>query len=260
MGPAATVDLFSKIVALTPAESDQDHLRILIDNNPSIPDRTAAILGLGESPVPSLSESAQTLIRAGADFLVMPCVTAHYYYDQVAESLPIPMLNLVDEMIDEVKVRHPKVKRTGLMATTGTITGHVFDRKIERAGLSLVIPEGDNQNRLMQAIYGPSGIKRGCLEGEPKDILHHVAAALIRSGAEILFAACTEISLVLKVGELPVRVVDGLEVLARRSVEFALGESRLTAKDKPSRSHAKAEYSPNKLYGFHMRQISPPNN
>jgi aspartate racemase len=239
MGPAATVDLFSKMVALTPADSDQDHLHILIDNNPSIPDRTAAILGLGESPVPSLFRSAETLIRAGAELIVMPCVTAHYYYDQLTEDLAVPMLNLIDEMIHEVTARHRGVKRIGLMATTGTIKGRVFNRKTELAGLSLLCPEEKEQEMLMKAIYGPSGIKRGYLEGESKNILLQVGTSLIDSGAEMIFAACTEIPLVLKNGALPVPLVDALEVLARRSIEYALGENLQTADETVSRSLAR---------------------
>ncbi len=90
MGPAATLALYERIIALTPAQCDQDHLRVIIDSNPKIPDRTAAILGNGESPLPAMAESAKTLERAGADFIVIPCNTAHYWLDELQKEVAIP--------------------------------------------------------------------------------------------------------------------------------------------------------------------------
>jgi len=81
MGPEATIDLFYKIIKFTPAKKDQDHLRIIIDNNPKIPDRTAAILGKGEDPIPALRETAKNLEKAGADFIIIPCNNYWLYRD-----------------------------------------------------------------------------------------------------------------------------------------------------------------------------------
>jgi len=94
MGPEATLDLFHKIIKLTYAEKDQDHLRIIIDNNPKIPDRTDAISGTGKDPLPKLIVTAQILEKAGADFIIIPCNTAHYFISEIQQSIKIPILTL----------------------------------------------------------------------------------------------------------------------------------------------------------------------
>ena len=95
MGPLATVDLFEKITLHTKAQQDQDHLRVLIDSNTNIPDRTAALLHGGEDPVPQLIASATSLEKMGAQVLVMPCNTAHNFYDAVAGAVEVPVLHMI---------------------------------------------------------------------------------------------------------------------------------------------------------------------
>lgn len=97
MGPIATVDLFQKIIRLTKARSDHEHIHIYVDCNPSIPDRTAALLQSGESPVPMIRESAQKLIAMGADILLLPCNTSHAFYNEITEGLTVPLINMVEE-------------------------------------------------------------------------------------------------------------------------------------------------------------------
>ena len=97
MGPLATADLFTKIINLTKASKDSDHIHILIDNNPKIPDRTSAILYGTESPLPYLIESANRLVSAGADFLIIPCITSHGFYDELSDNVSIPILNIAEE-------------------------------------------------------------------------------------------------------------------------------------------------------------------
>ena len=97
MGPLATVDLFGKIVNLTDAKCDNDHIHILIDNNTYIPDRTSYILGDGKNPLDELVKSAKRLKDMGADFLVMPCNTAHYFYNDIINNVSIPFINMIEE-------------------------------------------------------------------------------------------------------------------------------------------------------------------
>ena len=89
MGPLATADLFTRIINLTDAQKDAEHIHILIDNNPHIPDRTSAILHGTESPLPYLIESANRLKSAGADFLIIPCITSHGFYDELVKNGPV---------------------------------------------------------------------------------------------------------------------------------------------------------------------------
>ena len=119
MGPLATVDLFGKIVNLTDAKCDNDHIHILIDNNTYIPDRTSYILGDGENPIDELVKSAKRLKNMGADFLIMPCNTAHYFYNDIINNVSIPFINMIEETANYINNKN--IKKVGLLSTTGTI-------------------------------------------------------------------------------------------------------------------------------------------
>src|SRR5512146_3048194 len=121
MGPEATIELFAQIVRRTKAARDKDHLRVLIDNNPKVPDRTRAILHGGESCLPELVRSARSLKRAGADFIVIPCVTVHYFHGALQKRTSLPVLHIVEETVKRIRRRHAGVRRVGLLATIGTI-------------------------------------------------------------------------------------------------------------------------------------------
>jgi len=130
MGPEATADLFRKIIKNTEAMRDQDHLRVLIDSNPKIPERTAAIVGSGESPLPMMIDTARNLERAGADFIVIPCVTVHYFIEGLREGIAVPVVSIIEEVTGEIDRRLPAVRQVGLMATTGTIRAGLFQDRL----------------------------------------------------------------------------------------------------------------------------------
>ena len=119
MGPLATADLFRKIVTHTQATCDQDHLHVIIDNNTAIPDRTAALLRGGEDPLPQMKKSARMLESDGADCLIMPCNTAHFFHAQVQSSVHIPLLNMLELTCQEMQRRG--IRTAGLLATNGTV-------------------------------------------------------------------------------------------------------------------------------------------
>lgn len=220
MGPHATVDLFRKIIEATPAQRDQEHLRILVDNNPGIPDRTQAILGKGESPLPMMIEMAKNLEKAGADFIVIPCNTAHSWLSELQESLSIPIIDMVEETARVVNSQFPHFHKVGLIATTGTIKSKVYHQVFERAGWEVITPKETGQEIVMKAIYGKEGIKTGEPE-KPKAKIIKVARELLGMGAEILVAGCTEVSLVLSKEDLSIPVVNPTEILAKAAVKEA---------------------------------------
>jgi aspartate racemase len=222
MGPEATIDLFARIVKGTKAKKDQDHLRILVDNNPKVPDRTRAILGKGTSPLPELVRSGKALERAGADFIVIPCVTAHYFCEDLEKKLKIPVLHLVKETVVWVQKNLKGVRRLGLLATTGTIQSRLFQTAFSPTGIELIVSTPEIQEHVvMEAIYGKKGIKAiGPSEGSRRLILK-AARKLIERGAQGVVAGCTEIPLVLKEGDLSVPVIDSIAILARVAIEKA---------------------------------------
>ncbi|GAH56604.1 unnamed protein product, partial [marine sediment metagenome] len=132
MGPEATIDLFYKIIKFTPAEKDQDHFRIIIDNNPKIPDRTAAILGKGEDPLPALQETARNLEKAGVDFIIIPCNTAHYFLPQIQKSVNIPVLNMIEETAKETRKRIFPIQKVGLLASMGIYKTEIYHQHFKK--------------------------------------------------------------------------------------------------------------------------------
>jgi len=222
MGPEATADLFEKIIKHTNALKDQDHFRIIIDNNPKIPDRTPAVLGTGESILPSMVETAKKLKKAGADFIVIPCVTAHYFLSGLREEVDIPIISIVDELVHEMETNFSQVRKVGLISTTGTIKGKVFQRKIEETGRELLVPsEQDQKTLVMEAIYGKAGIKAGYTNLENKKMVVKAAEGLMKRGAQGIIAGCTEIPLVLKKEDIPVPLFDTLLILAKAAIREA---------------------------------------
>ena len=224
MGPAATADFYQKIIRATPANVDQDHLPVLIYSNPQIPDRTAAIRGEGSDIVPALVETAEALVRAGATFLTIPCVTAHAFFEPLQRAIPIPILHLVDETATTLLTERPSLRRLGLLATTGTIESRLFPTRFEPRGLSVLTCDPDIQaDKVMAAIYGIKGA--GTLE-QSRALIQEAGRHLIAKGAEVIVAGCTEVPLILQDGDLPVPVIDATWVLAQAAVRRALGQER----------------------------------
>jgi aspartate racemase len=221
MGPEATLELFGKIIAHTPAARDQEHLRVVIDSNPKVPDRTAAILAGGESPVPAMKAGFAALKRAGADFVVIPCVSAHFFIGELQREAGLPILSMFDVTAEHIRRHHPHVRAVGMLATTGTLKGGRFRETLEQFGLTTLAPEGPDQERVMTAIYeikgAPGGRERTVIGDEIRDI----AGRLIQRGAQGVVAGCTEIPLVLKPGALDVPVFDTLLLLARAAIAAA---------------------------------------
>lgn len=225
MGPEATAALFLKIIRATPALKDQDHFRIIIDNNPKIPSRVQAISGKGESPLKQLQETLHTLERAGAEIIAIPCNTAHHYYRELQESTNVPIINMISETAAYIYQNFPDIKKIGLLATTGTIKAGIYHKAITK--MEVITPDEDAQETVMNAIYVGQGIKAGYTQGKPRDDILEVAKALINRGAEAIIIGCTEVSLVLTQEDLPVPLIDALQVLAAVAVRKAR-QSRAT--------------------------------
>jgi aspartate racemase len=221
MGPEATLSLFEKIIANTPATRDQDHLRVIIDSNAKIPDRTPAILGQGDNPVPAMVESGRALERAGADFIVIPCVSAHFFLDELQAQLTLPILSLFEAVAEDLERRQPVPTAVGLLATTGTIRGGKFQERIQKSGIVSLVPDLDDQKRVMSVIYRVKATSSGTGREEMRSELRSVVTALVGRGAQAIVAGCTEVPLVLRSQDVPVPFFDSLVVLARAAIVTA---------------------------------------
>ncbi|WP_258084407.1 cysteate racemase [Thermococcus thermotolerans] len=217
MGPLATAELFRRIVEKTPAKRDQDHPRIIIYNDPKIPDRTAFILGNGEDPRPALIKGAKKLESWGADFIIMPCNTAHFFADDIQRAIGIPLVSMVEATAE--RIAEMGLRKVGLLATDGTVKGLVYHRPLLRRGIGIAVPDGKDQELVMKAIY--DGVKAGKLE-LGRGLLLEVAERL-QPRVDGIIAGCTEVSVALRPGDLKVPLIDPLDVIAEKAVKLALG-------------------------------------
>ena len=224
MGPEATADLYLRIIRATPAKRDQDHPRVIIYGNSKVPDRTAAIMGTGPSPMPELIRAGKRLEEAGADFIIISCNTAHYFIDQLQKELRVPILNMIKLSAARAHKSFPKAKKAGLLATDGTVRSRLYRAAYGEAGIEILEPTPEEQQDVMKAIY--QFIKAGNLV-DGGLLLRGVANDLVVAGAEMIICGCTEISLVLKEGDLAVPVLDPLQVLAEAAVSEALPKERI---------------------------------
>ena len=228
MGPDATVDFMSKVIAATPADKDQDHIRMLVDHNPAVPSRQAAILADGEDPGPALAAMAARLESAGADFLVIPCNTAYVFQESISAVTALPLISIIDVTIDAIETRAPGAKNVGVLATDGCLQAGVYQAGLEARGLSPIVPDSDELASLMQLVYRIKGGDSGSDVGASMKVL---AEALQARGAEAVIAGCTEIPLVLHEAMLSVPLIASTDVLAQHTVALARGEHSLHEKE-----------------------------
>ncbi|HHF98571.1 MAG TPA: amino acid racemase [Candidatus Aerophobetes bacterium] len=219
MGPEATLDLFYKIIKNTPAKKDQEHIHLIIDNYPQIPDRTQFILGKGDNPLPYLLKSAKLLENAGADAICMPCNTAHFFVEDIRKNINVPFISIVESVLKDIKENYTNVERIGLLASEGTIAGKVYHRIFEKEGYTIVVPEKNIQKKIMDVIYS---VKAGKIKEKVK--LMQECIDKISNKADILVAACTEIPILIPHIESKIPVIDATISLAKSVVEFVLSD------------------------------------
>ena len=220
MGPLATADLFQKIILHTRASCDQEHLRVFIDSNTNIPDRTAALLHGGADPTPELVASAQGLERQGAEILIMPCNTAHNFYDAVQGSVSVPVLHMIRLTAQALAERG--VKKAGLLATDGTVQTGIYQCTFLSTGIELLTPEEEGQRAVMDMIY--QGVKVGKRDYDAS-AARRAMESLTAQGAETLILGCTELPLAVELYGLEFPVTDPTLDLALEAIRAAGGET-----------------------------------
>ena len=219
MGPAATLDFLAKLQAATPAAGDQDHVHVLVDLNPQVPDRNAALSGTGPSPGPVLARMAAGLEAAGADGLVMVCNSAHVFASDIRAALhTAPLLSLIEETVRVVRRDHPGVGRVGLLAASACLDAGLYQDAFEAEGLAVLAPTGALRTSFMLQLYR---IKAGDVGPLVRAEMRAIAEALLDGGAELIVSGCTEVPLVLGAADLAVSLVDSTDVLVAAALAFA---------------------------------------
>lgn len=216
MGPAATIDLYSKITALTKAKKDQEHLHLIIDSFALIPDRTAYILGDGEDPAPFLAQSAKRLKNAGCEAVAIACNTAHYFASAV-ENEGLEVLHIAKIATKTLRQRFSTAKNIAVIATEGTHKAGVYDEFLKINGLNSIKPSKEQQSGIMACIY--DGVKAGRTQEYADEFCKIVASIQ----ADAYIAACTEIPLLLSYlpTHLQDKFIDATHELAKQIVRYA---------------------------------------
>jgi aspartate racemase len=218
LGPEATLRLFQVILEKTPASSDQDHLRLIIDNNPKIPERLPAILGSGPDPVPMMVSSGQALTRAGAEFIIIPCVSAHYFLPELRREIALPILSMLDEAALQIAASQPAIKTIGLLAAEGTMKVGLFQKRLSAAGIQTIIPDGKDRENAQKYIFEIKDTKSRHDRKEISQKFVEIGERMIARGAEAILIGCTEISIVVDPESFAVRGFDALTILARAAI------------------------------------------
>ncbi len=223
MGPLATIDFLSKLVAATPADTDQDHVPVVVSAIPQVPDRTRAFRGEGPSPLAAMISSAQRLKAAGAGLAVIACNTAHLWFDDIEDALALPMIHLVDAAIQDAIALAGPGGRIGLLGTDATLASGLYINRAATTGLAPVhwlLPTA--REMIDRVARGIDAVKSGDL-ATGRELLASAALRLKERGADVVILGCTEIPVVLTDANSPVPVVDATAALARRAVAWSLG-------------------------------------
>ncbi len=214
MGPAATVAFLERVQALTPAQGDADHIRVVMDLNPQVPDRNTRP---GEAEV-VLGQMAEGLAAAGAEVIAMPCNTAHAQAGAIRAVCAAQGLGFIDMITATADTAVASgAKRIGVLATPGG--ERLYADALASRGVEAVLLDGADREAFMARVYG---VKRGDVGEAARAEMLRLAQALAEAGAEALIAGCTEVPLLLKAGTAPVPVTDSAEVLAQACVEACL--------------------------------------
>lgn len=210
----ATAYFLQLLTQMSDAETDQEHMDTIIYSMPSIPDRTGYIIGESEeNPVPKMVYCGKKLKEAGADIIAIPCITAHYFHEELEDEIGLPIINAIDETV--LCLEEEKKNKVGIMATDGTIKSGLFQRTLEKRGIEVILPGAGNQKKVMHIIYNE--VKAG--KNVDMGRFNQVSDELSGKGAEAILLACTELSLIKRDCNIQGAYLDVMEILARKAVK-----------------------------------------
>ena len=220
MGPAASAEFVNRLIAQTPATCDQEHIPFVLWNNPQVPDRSTSLRNEDDRPLPFLLDGIKILKAARCDLIVIPCNTAHFWYDDMVK-LKVPIVHIVDSVADAL--RNVNVTGTiGVMGTQATVELGLYQYKLNKAGWSCIVPTKEEMNTLVQPAIDL--IKGGKLL-EAQLPLMKVIHSLIDRGAQAVVLGCTELPLAIKISsENGVPLINSIDSLVKsvlRSVDIS---------------------------------------
>jgi aspartate racemase len=219
MGSRAGANFLQKIVEYSPAVKDQDFIEIILHNNSAIPDRTKAIVFNECSPVDEIKRSLKLFNENNVDVVVLSCITSYHYLEEIRKYTKGKIINPVGAVASYIIKKYPRIKRAGLLATTGTIKARLFHDMLNRHDITTItLEEEDQKNLFMKSLYMDHGLKSSFISEESKNLFFDAIRKLEEKGIEVLIGGCSEVSFMLHTRDIKMPYIDAIDVLARETV------------------------------------------
>ena len=223
MGSVASAYFFERLVELTDAKTDQEYIEIFLHNNTEIPDRTDGILYGKTSPLAELLRSVSLLNSFSADYILMACLTSHYYVSQLQPQSKAVIINIVKETVEYITQQHPAVKNIGIIASTGAIKLELFQKELQVKGLQpIIMSDSEQMSYFTEPIYKPWGIKAGFTTGRPKECIFQAIEILQNKGSDLIIAGCSELPLVIKENPEDIIIIDSIDIGLKKAIQVCL--------------------------------------
>jgi aspartate racemase len=228
MGSHATAAMFQQFILKSPAGSDQEHMEILLHNNPCIPDRTMGILHGGADPLPELARSVRLLEQCGATTIILACITAHFYYDRLKASLTkAKLFHILQETADFACSMYPNIRNVGILATEGTCRSGLWQKEFANRHINaIVLPDPYQKDYVTDVIYGPLGIKAGYTDDAMKRKLIDGCGVLRELGAEAVIGGCSELPLLISKEDVSMPYIDSVQAAVDKLIDTYYCEVR----------------------------------
>jgi len=217
MGPAASAEFVNRLVQQTPASCDQEHIPFVLWNNPQIPDRSTSMRNGDHRPLPFLLEGIQILKNTGCDHIVIPCNSAHYWYDDLVK-MGVPITHIVDSVASELINLNAENQCIGVMGTQGTIEQGIYQNRLNQQGWTCIVPDQYEMDTYVQPAIDL--IKAGKIQ-ESQHLLMTVIYSLIDRGAKAVVLGCTELPLAIRItSEDGVPIVNSIDSLVKAAITY----------------------------------------
>lgn len=222
MGSTAASFFFDNIIKEFPCKDDRDYIEILLHNNSKIPDRTEAIINKKESPLKEILRSANIFDSLKIDYIVMSCVTSHYYADQIQENLKHSrLINILSTTSEYINLNHKEVKKVGILASTGAIETRMWQDELSKYSIdSIILPKKKQEEYIMNTIYGENGLKEGNVGELNKNKIMKAVDILIDQGSQAILAGCSEIPMILSEKSIDIPYFDAFKILRNKIYSY----------------------------------------
>jgi aspartate racemase len=218
MGPLAGAHFAVRLVQLTPATCDQDHIPVLLRNNPRIPDRSSAWVSGGASPLPAMMRGVAMLQDAGADCIAIPCNTAHLWFEQLQAATSARVLHIVEAVIRDLRNQGVQSGRVGILGTRATLETGLYQRFLVAAGYEPLVPT--RHDVLQDCTEAIVAVKASRVADALAPLTRSIEALRLE-GASAVALGCTELPIALTQAHrdnFGVVIIDCIDALAREAV------------------------------------------